>query len=482
MKQLINHNNTNTVIEVIDNLDALEVSKVKSQAGANREDGEDAFFVCDIGDVVHKHIKWKKIFPRIHPFYAIKCNPSEPVLRCMIAMGMGFDCASKAEIKQMLELNADPKKIIFANPCKQSSHIKFARDNGVTDLVFDNEIELFKIKKLFPDANLVLRIQTDDSASICRFSMKYGAHADSCEALVDTAKKLELNLIGVSFHVGSGCQDPTAFVKALQLARRVFDYGSSIGFDMNLLDIGGGFPGTNDVQLPVEEIALIVNATLSDLFSVPQFENLKIIAEPGRYFAASAFTLATNVIAKRKVSRDRQTYEDETAAKDAILNAVLADRSDEPAFMYFLNDGLYGSFNCLFYDHAEVKPTLLKTAEKNALEFSSSVWGPTCDGLDRIIENCNLPELDIGDWIIWKDMGAYTVAAGSAFNGFKTSTIYFMISKDSLGRLNELCGNKKIPNLTFRVSELQEQDLTNQVVKTCHPDQSTYDLEFMFTN
>uniref|UniRef100_H2ZI08 ornithine decarboxylase n=1 Tax=Ciona savignyi TaxID=51511 RepID=H2ZI08_CIOSA len=373
---------------------------------------DDAFFVCDLGDVVKKYVRWQKNFPRIVPYYAIKCNPDETMLKLMIGLGAGFDCASKAEIRQMLSLGASPEKIIFANPCKQTSHVRYAKENNIKPVVFDNKEELVKMKKNYPNADLVLRIQTDDSQSVCPFSMKYGAHPDSCPQLLDTAYKMGLNVVGISFHVGSGCTDVQAFVKAIQNARVLFDYAESIGYHFTLLDIGGGFPGT-------ENIASMVNLALDDLFPKSDFPHVQIIAEPGRYFAASAYTLATNIIAKR-----------------AVLQGV-------PAFMYYVNDGIYGSFNCLFFDHAQVTPQILKhnnswhylikpsgQTKQNGVRFSSSIWGPTCDGLDQICEHVMLPELTTGNWIIWEDMGAYTISAGSAFNGFKTTKMFYVISEN----------------------------------------------------
>uniref|UniRef100_H2ZI04 ornithine decarboxylase n=1 Tax=Ciona savignyi TaxID=51511 RepID=H2ZI04_CIOSA len=401
---------------------------------------DDAFFVCDLGDVVKKYVRWQKNFPRIVPYYAIKCNPDETMLKLMIGLGAGFDCASKAEIRQMLSLGASPEKIIFANPCKQTSHVRYAKENNIKPVVFDNKEELVKMKKNYPNADLVLRIQTDDSQSVCPFSMKYGAHPDSCPQLLDTAYKMGLNVVGISFHVGSGCTDVQAFVKAIQNARVLFDYAESIGYHFTLLDIGGGFPGTENVDLKFEEIASMVNLALDDLFPKSDFPHVQIIAEPGRYFAASAYTLATNIIAKR-----------------AVLQGVPGEEADSPkgkifqnlSFMYYVNDGIYGSFNCLFFDHAQVTPQILKgesiiiagiiciikpsgvccyfQTKQNGVRFSSSIWGPTCDGLDQICEHVMLPELTTGNWIIWEDMGAYTISAGSAFNGFKTTKMFYVI-------------------------------------------------------
>ncbi len=61
--------------------------------------------------------------------------------------------------------------------------------------------------------------------------------------------------------------------------------------------------------------------------------------------------------------------------------------------------------------------------------YPCSIWGPTCDGLDRIVEQCNLPDLQVGDWLVFENMGAYTVAASSTFNGFQRPDIHYVMSR-----------------------------------------------------
>lgn len=98
--------------------------------------------------------------------------------------------------------------------------------------------------------------------------------------------------------------------------------------------------------------------------------------------------------------------------------------------MYYVNDGLYGSFNCVLYDHIVPNPQVLKSAT-DAVTTDSSVWGPTCDGLDKINDSCLLPELNIGDWLFYEDMGAYTISGHSSFNGFmKPVTHYYCTDKE----------------------------------------------------
>ncbi|XP_011900029.1 PREDICTED: ornithine decarboxylase isoform X2 [Cercocebus atys] len=331
-------------------------------------DDKDAFYVADLGDILKKHLRWLKALPRVTPFYAVKCNDSKAIVKTLAAVGTGFDCASKTEIQLVQSLGVPPERIIYANPCKQVSQIKYAANNGVQMMTFDSEVELMKVTRAHPKAN---------------------------------------------FHVGSGCTDPETFVQAISDARCVFDMGAEVGFSMYLLDIGGGFPGSEDVKLKFEEITNVINPALDKYF--PADSGVRIIAEPGRYYVASAFTLAVNIIAKKIVLKEQTGSDDE-------------DESSEQTFMYYVNDGVYGSFNCILYDHAHVKPLLQKRPKPDEKYYSSSIWGPTCDGLDRIVERCDLPEMHVGDWMLFENMGAYTVAAASTFNGFQRPTIYYVMS------------------------------------------------------
>ncbi|KAI9000228.1 pyridoxal-dependent decarboxylase [Gaertneriomyces semiglobifer] len=385
-------------------------------------DAEDSFFVGDLGEVVRQYDQWRALLPRVEPFYAVKCNPDPMVLKTLASLGTGFDCASKGEIQMALDLGMDPSKIIYANPCKQASHIRFATNVGVRMMTFDNADELRKVKAIQPDAQMVLRILTDDSRSICRFGIKFGASMATVPHLLQTARELDMNVIGISFHVGSGCFDANAFGEAVLLARKAFDEGKAWGYDFHLLDIGGGFPGANASGITFQQIAAVLRPTIDENFG----PEVRVIAEPGRYFVSSAFSLATNVVARRVVPRDRQTPSTENMA-DGVTT-----QDDHPAFMYYINDGVYGSFNCLMFDHAVVTPRVLtrngmfmhRQVPQEA-EFACSMWGPTCDSIDCIGRNFSLPEMQVGDWVHFDNMGAYTMCAASNFNGFKKSTIIY---------------------------------------------------------
>ncbi|XP_055491281.1 ornithine decarboxylase [Leucoraja erinacea] len=381
----------------------------------SQSDDRDAFYVADLGDIVKKHVRWHRVLPRVTPFYAVKCNDDKAVVKTLATLGAGFDCASKTEIQSIQNLGVPVEKIIYANPCKQLSQIKYAAAHGVQKMTFDSEVELMKVARCHPSAKLVLRIATDDSKAICRLSVKFGATLKTSRLLLERAKELNIDVIGVSFHVGSGCTDAQTYTQAIADARFVFDMGVEFGFKMYLLDIGGGFPGSEDTKLKFEEIGAVVNSALDKYF--PTDSGVNIMAEPGRFYVASAYTLCANIIAKKVVFSEQNGSDGEDEGEN--------DRT----LMYYINDGVYGSFNCILYDHAHVMPVLLRKQKSDESLYSTSVWGPTCDGLDRIVERCDLPELQVGDWMVYENMGAYTVAAASTFNGFQRPQAYYVMSR-----------------------------------------------------
>jgi ornithine decarboxylase len=263
--------------------------------------------------------------------------------------------------------------------------------------------------------------------------------------LLRECQVLGLDLHGVSFHVGSGCTDDGAFEEPIRNAAEVFRMAREFGFSPTLLDIGGGFPGTDEV-LPFEKIARSINGALDEHF--PEGCGVDVIAEPGRFFAHVTSTLAVSVFAKRDIdvktgsaavlkvddAADAIPGDDEFDIPDASAYAAGEEAGLKAAvegpfrYLYYVSDGLYGSFNCVMYDHYDlVRPHLVNVPDRpdskdrcggDAPRYMSKVFGPTCDGLDCILPSVMLPELHVGDWLFFEEMGAYSWAAASSFNGF----------------------------------------------------------------
>jgi ornithine decarboxylase len=356
---------------------------------------------------VRQYEQWTTLLPRVKPFYAVKCNPDPGLVKTLAHIGAGFDCASHGEIMQVLSYGVDPTRIIMANPCKMASHITGARNLGVSMFTFDNTDELVKIQRLYPNAELVLRILTDDSHSLMRFGSKFGAPPCSWTKIFKTARDLNMNIVGVSFHVGSGCMSPVAFTEALRRARSVFDLAERFGFGLDFLDIGGGFPGSDEGTIRFSEVARAITPVLDELFP----PHVRVIGEPGRYLAHSTHTLACTVYARRYI--------------DPEMTAEVPGADSALRYLYYINDGVYGSFNCIFFDHAHPAPIPLRRKEK-APAHKCKIFGPTCDSMDVVAAELELPELSVGDWLYFENMGAYTTASASRFNGFKTSSFYYV--------------------------------------------------------
>jgi ornithine decarboxylase len=406
---------------------------------------EDAFMVLNIGDIVQKIKNWRLKMPRVKPFYAVKCNTNKTVLEVLSALGIGFDCASKTEMKKIIDLGVSPSRIIYAHTCKPKSHIRQAASLGVNLMTFDNEDELHKIKEINPSAKLVLRFRCDAAAAQCPLGMKFGANPEDITSLLVTAKSLGLNVVGTSFHVGSGCLEPQVFLRAIRKAKETFDEATSLGFSPYLLDIGGGFPGASGTSL--DEISEYVNQGIDECF--PD-DSVQIIAEPGRYVVASAFTLLTQVTAKREV------------------NSV---DGSEPSFMYYINDGVYGSFNCILFDHQAVHPQIIQNSKgkpyQDAPLFSSTMWGPTCDSMDQIFSDINLPELEVGQWLMWKDMGAYTISAASSFNGFPKPVVHMVIPFHTWVLLEEILNESILSKMAFVNDHKIKDEVYSSVPNFC---------------
>ena len=390
---------------------------VKDQVSSYVGSGKSSFNMVNLGVVVEKYHLWRRMFPRIQPFYAVKSNPDSVITRTLHVAGTGFDCASKVELEQVLCLpGINVEDIIFANPCKQVEHILYAKEKSVTMMTFDNPFELEKIRKHFPEARLVLRLLPDDSHSLMPFGSKFGASLSEATSLIAQCQQYGMSLIGVSFHVGSGCFSSVAWIEALKLARQVFDTAAHYGFDMNLVDIGGGFPGVETGDLPLSVIGPEV-APVADALFPP---HVRIISEPGRFFCTQSTTLACTVVSKRErmVSVPFQ-------ADDGSQQSLL-----EPEFQLYLSDGIYGSMNCVVFDHAVLAPSPLISSDAIVSRpiQRTTMWGPTCDSIDVVVKGIPFPDSHVGEWIFFENMGAYTSAAASSFNGFAPPAPFYVLN------------------------------------------------------
>lgn len=357
-------------------------------------------FIIDHDELRANYALFKQHLPRVQAYYAVKANPDPTIVKTLFEAGASFDVASLPEFNVVYEIVKNmPEqerqewiwdKLIYANPIKANETL-IELDRYKPLVTFDNREEIAKIKQYAPHSGLALRIRVPNTGAMVELSSKFGAGPGEAVDLILEADKQGLTVEGLSFHVGSQTTNFENFVQAINLASHIFREAQGRGYGkMNLLDIGGGFPAPYDESVkPFSELARKINAELERLFP-PEIE---ILAEPGRFMVATAGTAVSKVIGK--------------AIRDGKL-------------CYYVDDGVYHTFSGVIFDHCHYH---LEAFKKGPTQICT-VFGPTCDALDVISMAEELPyNLERGDLLFSRNIGAYSGASATSFNGFPPAKV-----------------------------------------------------------
>ena len=354
-------------------------------------------FVIDHAELRKNYALFHKHFPRIQTYYAVKVNSDPAVVETFYKLGGSFDVASMQEFHTVYGFIADlPSqerqdfiwdKIIYANPIKPVETLR-ELDRYKPLVTYDNEEEIKKIAKHAPNAGLALRLRVPNTGSMVELSSKFGALPGEAVQLITRAHDHGLTVEGLSFHVGSQCTNPENYIQALHLSAGIFAEAKSRGFNLQLLDIGGGFPAAYDKSVPkISSLAKKINYEIDRLFP----KTVEILAEPGRFLVASAGSAVSKIIGK-------------------------AVRSDK--LCYYVDDGVYHTYSGIIFDHCTYRMKSFKSGPTQLC----AVFGPTCDALDTISLAEQLPDLKMGDYLYSNTIGAYSAASSTHFNGFPPAT------------------------------------------------------------
>ena len=350
-------------------------------------------------DIIRKNYAgFKKHLPKVQCYFAVKANPAPEIVRTLYKTGASFDVASLPEFMLVYDniRRLPPKqqqdfiwdKIIYANPTKPKETL-LALDQYKPLVTYDNLNELKKIRQFAPQAGVVLRLRVDNTGSQCELSSKFGCATGEAVDLIKAAFAMGLVVEGLSFHVGSQCTNFQNFVQALNAAAAVMRESKSRGHEIKILDIGGGFPAPYNKHVrPFRELARVINAEIDRLFA----PNIQILAEPGRFLVATAATSVARIIGK-------------------------AVRDGKPC--YYIDDSVYHTFSGIIFDHCQYH---LKAFKKGKTDICA-VFGQTCDGLDTISQSEELPDLEIEDLVYAENIGAYSNASATWFNGFPPAKV-----------------------------------------------------------
>jgi ornithine decarboxylase len=354
--------------------------------------------IVDHAVIRRNYAEFRRHLSKVQVYYAVKANPAPEIIHTLYKCGASFDVASMPEFMLVYEkikhLPAKEQqnfiwdKIIYANPTKPKETLMWL--NQYKPLVtYDNLAELRKIQQYAPQSGVVLRLRVANTGSQCELSSKFGCDAGEAVDLIVAAFEMGLVVEGLSFHVGSQCTNFENFVQALNVAAAVIKEAKDRGHEIKILDIGGGFPAAYNRHVkPFSKLARVINAEIERLFA----PEIQILAEPGRFLVASAATSVAKIIGK--AVRDGKTC-------------------------YYIDDSVYHTFSGIIFDHCQYH---LESFKPGPAEVSA-VFGQTCDGLDTISQAELLPDLEIDDLVYAKNIGAYSNASATYFNGFPPAKV-----------------------------------------------------------
>ncbi|MFO1502097.1 MAG: type III PLP-dependent enzyme [Verrucomicrobiota bacterium] len=354
--------------------------------------------VVDHEVIRRNYAEFRRHLPKVQAYYAVKANPAPEIIHTLYKTGASFDVASMPEFMMVYDnikhVSAKAQqdfiwdKVIYANPTKPKETLMWL-DQYKPLVTYDNLAELKKIKQYAPRAGVVLRLRVANTGSQCELSSKFGCDPGEAVDLILAAFRLGLVVEGISFHVGSQCTNFENFVQALNVAAAVMKESADRGHVIKILDIGGGFPAAYNRHVkPFAALARVIRVEIERLFA-PEIE---ILAEPGRFLVATAATAVCKVIGK--TVRDGKTC-------------------------YYVDDSVYHTFSGIIFDHCQYHLEAFKRGKAEV----SAVFGQTCDGLDTISQSELLPELEIEDLLYSENIGAYSNASATYFNGFPPAKV-----------------------------------------------------------
>lgn len=329
--------------------------------------------------------------PGVDLHYALKPLPDATVVKVLAREGAWFDLATDGEVDLVRDAGIPAARCIHTHPIKRDSDIRHALDYGVTTFVVDNPDEVGKFAAYRRRVQLLVRLAFRSPEAIVDLSRKFGCEVESAIGIVEQATDAELRVSGFSFHVGSQVARPDMYVRAVETCAGLIAEARRLSLGpIEVLDIGGGFP--IDYLVPAPAIGEFCRPIRAALAQLPA--GLRIIAEPGRFICGPAGVGLCTVIGRAR--RDGRWW-------------------------YYLDDGLYGTFSGQLYDHSRFPVEPLDGRERP--RFPCVLSGPTCDSIDVVAEDLPMPELEVGELLVSRQVGAYTIATATDFNFFPRARV-----------------------------------------------------------
>jgi len=346
--------------------------------------------VLDFEHIHQTYNRFLEAFPGGQIYYAMKANANPQVVQLVVDRQGGLEIASLAELERALDAGATGEQIICSNPIKNPIFLQRMHQAGVYAMVVDSTFEVEKVAQFAPGSRVYVRLAVDNHGSVLPLAGKFGVSGEEALAIFDQARELGLEPIGLSFHVGSQCLSVDNWVNAIRACGQIWQDAEARGHKFHFLDIGGGFPAGHyhDASIPTIEAIGVKTMEAIEAY-IPQIPNLMLVLEPGRGLVGESGRLLVTVVGKAK-------------------------RGD--AMWLYLDAGV---FNGLMETFEGFPPVVSLVGETEDMPKESyTLAGPSCDSCDVVARDLLMPQVNIGDKLVFYDAGAYTNEYAVAFNGF----------------------------------------------------------------
>ncbi len=316
-------------------------------------------------------------------FYAVKANPDKEVIAFLNGFGVGFEIASEGELQILASLGVEPERIITSNPIKTLKFLEQAVSYGVTYYAYDSPAEIEKLARYAAGSHVYVRLTVPNEGSEWPLSKKFGVEIDEASELLELAARRGLDPLGVTFHVGSQCNNVYNWNAAIDKAKELWEVAAQKGIALKMLNLGGGYPirYTRNV-VDIGTIEKKVGKVLAQRFP----DDVEIFLEPGRAVIGDAGVFVATVVGKARRGDENWLYID------------------------------VGVFNGLMESVGGIKYRYIVGSRSEMKRWT--IAGPSCDSFDVIDRDVELPEPEVGNRILIPSTGAYTISYASEFNGF----------------------------------------------------------------
>jgi len=376
----------------------IEILKTEAQLPYKRileQHNTDRLLVLSKQAVLHQLKQLRFLLPDVQPYFAIKSCPHPALLDILHADGCNFDVATSGEIKMLQDLGVNSDRTIHTHPIKTLPEIRASLDYGCNIFVVDNmtEIKKFMCDEFKGRFKFLLRLSFTNPDAAIDLSRKFGCKPVEAAGILKFCKDNDMEVVGLSFHVGSQSKNNKKYLEAIATCKDILAAHPYL----SILDIGGGYPITYTGE-PIDNY-LFFDPIRAALWNLPA--GIRVISEPGRFISGPTIT---------------------------CISTVVGVSEREGVMWYYLNDGVYGSYSGLIYDHIQYRMNVFNDSTEL---FQSVLTGPTCDSIDMIAVDVMLPKMEVGDIIVGHHMGAYTMATSSNFNCISAPDIITIDSWDN---------------------------------------------------